>query len=150
MDHPSVAALGSWIWFAAAALLMILELALPGMFLLWFGIAAAATGLAALLFDLSWQREILLFAVLALVCAMAGRDVMRRMGDRAADQPFLNRRAEALIGREFQLDEPIAAGTGRIRVDDTVWRVRGMDAPAGARVRVDKAEGATLVVSLLP
>jgi membrane protein implicated in regulation of membrane protease activity len=35
---------------------------------------------------------------------------------------------------------------GQIRVDDTVWRVTGPDCPAGTRVVVAGAEGATLRV----
>ena len=44
------------------------------------------------------------------------------------------------------LDTPIAGGQGRIRVDDSVWRITGPDAPAGASVRVVRVDGATLVV----
>jgi inner membrane protein len=53
-----------------------------------------------------------------------------------SERPLLNRRMEALVGKEFLLDGPIENGAGRIRVQDTVWRVSGADTPAGARVRV--------------
>jgi inner membrane protein len=46
----------------------------------------------------------------------------------------------------FTLDAPIVAGCGRIRVDDSSWRVVGPDTPAGERVRVVRIEGTTLVV----
>ena len=42
--------------------------------------------------------------------------------------------------------EPISGGEGRVRVGDSVWTARGPDAPAGARVRIIRAEGATLWV----
>jgi membrane protein implicated in regulation of membrane protease activity len=140
---------GPWPWFLAAAILMILELAVPGAFMLWFGLAAAATGLVALVFDLSWQREILLFAVLALIFVLIGRNLMHRQGQQQSDKPFLNRRTDAFIGREFTLTEPIVNGAGRVRVDDTVWRVVGADAPAGSTVRVTRVDGAALVVEPL-
>jgi membrane protein implicated in regulation of membrane protease activity len=60
--------------------------------------------------------------------------------------PGLNRRAEQLIGSEAALDEPIENGVGRIRLGDTVWRVRGPDLPAGEKVRVVAVEGALLDV----
>jgi membrane protein implicated in regulation of membrane protease activity len=36
-----------------------------------------------------------------------------------------------------------------VRVDDTVWQVRGPDMPAGARVKVTGAEGPVLLVAAL-
>jgi membrane protein implicated in regulation of membrane protease activity len=65
---------------------------------------------------------------------------------RSEDATSLNRRAEALVGRVFTLEAPIAGGVGRIRVDDTSWRVTGPDMLEGAAVRVVRVEGATLVV----
>ena len=41
-----------------------------------------------------------------------------------------------LVGREFTLIEAIVDGEGKAKVLDTVWRVAGANAPAGARVRV--------------
>jgi membrane protein implicated in regulation of membrane protease activity len=46
----------------------------------------------------------------------------------------------------FTLVEPIAAGTGKIQVGDTVWLAQGNDAPRGARVRVVGVNGAVLKV----
>jgi len=147
MDEADLASLGIWAWFLAAAVLMILELALPGVFLIWFGLAAAATGVVDTLFVLSWQREVLLFAVLAIIFALIGRNVMRRQAAEPQDKPFLNRRADALVGREFILAEPIENGAGRVRIGDSVWRVVGPDQPAGTKVRVESIDGSVLVVA---
>ena len=62
------------------------------------------------------------------------------------DQPFLNRRADAFIGREFTLDKPIVSGSGTVKIDDTIWRLSGPDCPGGSRVKVVRADAATLVV----
>jgi len=50
------------------------------------------------------------------------------------------------IGQVFTLVEPISAGTGKIRVGDTVWLAQGRDAPAGGQVRVVGVNGAILQV----
>ena len=63
------------------------------------------------------------------------------------EAPLLNRRTEALIGRVFTLEKPIIDGTGTVRIDDTIWRVAGPDAPAGSRVKVVQADGASLTVA---
>lgn len=137
--------LGPWTWVIAGLALAGLELLAPGVFFIWLGIAALLTGLADWLFDLSWQAASLVFAGLAIVAVLLGRALMR--GDRGqATGSGLNRRGEALVGRAFALDAPIVAGEGRVRIDDSFWRVTGPDAPAGARVRVARIDGATLVV----
>jgi len=64
----------------------------------------------------------------------------------ASDQPFLNRRAQGFVGREFTLEKPIVDGAGTVRMGDTIWRVTGPDCAAGSRVRIARAEGATLFV----
>ncbi|WP_029353661.1 NfeD family protein [Bosea sp. 117] len=138
--------LGPWSWFILAGLLMIGELAAPGAYLLWLGLAAAACGAVGFLVDLPWQAEILLFAVLALAMVALGRWVTPRPSE-GSDRPFLNRRAEGYVGRSFVLDEPIVGGVGRVRIDDTVWRIVGADQPAGSRVVVQRVDGATLVVA---
>ena len=50
--------------------------------------------------------------------------------------------------REFTLEKPIVDGAGTVRIDDTIWRVAGPDAPAGSRVRVVHADGASLTVAI--
>ncbi len=58
-----------------------------------------------------------------------------------------NKRTEALVGREFTLEKPIVDGNGTVRIDDTIWRVAGPDTPAGSRVKVVQADGASLTVA---
>lgn len=145
MAGSFLGSLGAWTWLVAAGVLMILELAAPGAFMLWFGLAAAATGVGALALDLSWQQEVILFVVLALLFVMAGRRFVHRAAPTGS--PFLNRRAEAFVGRVFVLSDPIVDGIGRVRIDDSIWRIAGDDAPAGSRVTVTRIDGTVLVVA---
>ncbi len=138
--------LGPWSWIILGVVLIGLELAAPGVFLLWLGLAAVLTGLADAALDLSWQGSALLFALLAVGAVLLGRVLTRQRDEEAAAPAALNRRAHALIGREFTLETAIEGGSGRVRVDDSSWRVVGPDAPAGTRVRVVRADGAILVV----
>ncbi|NNM71047.1 NfeD family protein [Enterovirga aerilata] len=133
-----------WTWLILGLVLIGLETLAPGVFLFWLGIAAVLTGLLDYGLGLSWQAAFVAFAALSLASVLTGRALTRRGG--GADGPALNRRGEALVGRRFRLDEPIVAGEGRIRLDDTVWRVVGPDLPAGAEIRVSRLDGATLVV----
>lgn len=136
--------LDAWAWFVFGAVLIGLELVVPGVFLLWLGLAAIATGLADGMAGLSWQASTLLFAGLSVIAVLVGRALSRP--DIHTPTSSLNRRGADLIGRTFVLDAPMTAGEGRVRVDDSSWRVIGPDRPAGASVRVVRVEGATLVV----
>ncbi|HEX2510826.1 MAG TPA: NfeD family protein [Microvirga sp.] len=136
--------LDAWAWIILGVVLIGLELAAPGVFLLWLGLAAVATGLVDGMAGLSWQASTLLFAALSVVAVLVGRALSRP--DVSRETSSLNRRGAALVGRIFVLEAPITAGEGRIRVDDSSWRVTGPDQPAGASVRVVRVEGATLMV----
>lgn len=142
--------LGPWSWHVLGLLLLGLEIMAPGTFFLWFGISALLVGTLALFVDYGWQVEVILFLAIAFACLVVGRRMMNRDSDRKDEEdgdPSLNRRGSRYVGREFVLGEPIAQGTGRLRVDDTVWRIVGPDLPAGAKVRVVEVDGAVLKVS---
>ena len=140
------ATLGSWNWLIFGLLLMALELLAPGIFLFWLGLAALLVGLLSFVLQPSWQLQLLLFAVFAAAAVPLWRRLARRDGDASSSNPFLNKRADALVGRVFTLEKPIIDGSGTVRIDDTIWRVAGPDAPAGSRVRIVRADGASLTV----
>ncbi len=62
------------------------------------------------------------------------------------DQPDLNRRGDQFIGKIYTLHDAIENGSGRVKVDDSFWRVEGEALPAGTKVKVTAMNGASLVV----
>jgi membrane protein implicated in regulation of membrane protease activity len=142
-----MAALGSWNWLIVGFILMALELLAPGVFLFWLGLAAMLTGVLSLLVEPPWQAQILMFAVFTAAAVPLWRRVAGRATSASVSNPFLNRRTDALVGRVCTLDKPIIDGAGTIRIDDTIWRVSGPDTPAGSRVRIVQADGASLTVA---
>ncbi|ALK10343.1 NfeD family protein [Blastochloris viridis] len=139
-------ALGVWIWFILGLVLLGAEVALPGFFMLWLGVAALATGLITLALGLPWQAEFIVFGVLSVAALVVWLRLAKQASEAPADNPFLNRRAAGYVGREFLLEEAIVRGAGRVRIDDSVWRLAGPDLPAGSRVRVTRADGGLLHV----
>ena len=137
--------LGPWSWMVAGLILLGLELIAPGNVVMWFGIAALITGGLALMTDFGWQVDFLVFIVLSVVLVYAGRRVFARSAG-WSEQPLLNQRAQRHVGGIHALAEPIVGGHGRIRIDDTNWRVTGPDLPSGTRVRVTAADGPVLSV----
>jgi membrane protein implicated in regulation of membrane protease activity len=134
-----------WYWLIGGVLLCAMEAFAPGMFLLWIGVAALATGLVLTVFDPGLAWSLLLFGAFAIVAVLIGRKFYGA-AEKESDQPFLNRRADAMIGRTYVLAQPIKAGEGRLVVNDTHWRVRGPDMPAGTMVKVVRVEEATFLV----
>jgi inner membrane protein len=139
--------LGTWNWLIFGIVLMALELMAPGVFLFWLGVAALLVGLLSFVTHPSWQVQILMFAVFAAAAVPLWRRVARSGTAVSKSNPFLNRRADALVGRVFTLEKPIIDGSGTVRIDDTIWRVAGPDTPAGSRVRIVQADGASLTVA---
>jgi membrane protein implicated in regulation of membrane protease activity len=139
--------LGTWNWLIFGLLLMALELLAPGVFLFWLGLGALLVGLISFAIHPPWQLQMLMFAVFAAAAVPLWRRVARNNTAASASNPFLNKRAEALVGRVFTLEKPIIDGSGTVRIDDTIWRVAGPDTPAGSRVRIVRADGASLTVA---
>lgn len=146
MDDLFGGAVDPWLgWMILAVLLGLGELAVPGVFLVWIALAAAATGAVAFVLPLPLAAQLVLFAVLCLVAVYGGR---RWYNDNpvASTDPLLNDRAARLVGRDVIVVEAIANGEGRVRVDDGTWTAVGPDAPVGTRMTVVNASGATLTV----
>ena len=139
--------LGTWNRLIFGIVLMALELMAPGVFLFWLGVAALLVGLLSFALHPSWQVQILMFAVFAAAAVPLWRRLARSGTAVSKSNPFLNRRADALVGRVFTLEKPIIDGSGTVRIDDTIWRVAGPDTPAGSRVRIVQADGASLTVA---
>ncbi len=135
-----------WHWLSLAVGLLILEAILPSAFFLWLGLAAGLVGGLLWIFpEIGWQYQLLLFALFSVVSIVVGRHFFR-VQLQATDQPRLNRRGEQYIDRVFTLDESIVNGQGKIRVDDSSWKIHGADCSAGSRVKVTGVDGVVLMV----
>ncbi len=149
MIERIVTELGPWTWWVLGLVLLTAEIILPGVFLIWIGLAAIVVGSISLVLWgdglWSWQVQILTFAVLSVISAVAGRRLMTRYGNET-DEPLLNKRGASLVGRTATLMAPISEGRGRIRIDDTVWVVGGPDLPVGTQVRIIESTGRELRV----
>ena len=136
-------------WWIAGLVLLVLEVVLPGVYLLFFAIAALIVGTNVFLLGDSgwfgWQQQIVAFVVLSLVCILIGRNWYGARN--VADAPDrLNRRTARLVGREAVLSEAIVNGRGRVAIDDGWWSVSGPDLAKGRRVRIAGADGSVLAI----
>ena len=135
-----------YFWLGLGFLLCAAETLMPGIFLLWLGLAGLATGLAMLaLPELGGIAQIGLYGVFAAVSVLISKQVMRG-SNVASDRPMLNRKADQMIGRTYPLEEAIDNGFGKLKAGDALWTVSGEDLPAGTQVTVVAVEGMQLKV----
>jgi hypothetical protein len=132
-----------WIvWLAAGLGLLILEMLLPGVFMMWLGLAACGTGLLTMAFEFGFSGQVIAFGILAAIALTIGLRVRRPATIMRTERAGLvGRPATALVfhGRD-----------GRVRLGDTDWpaRVPPEIAPPdpGARLRVAQVDGTILIV----
>ncbi|MDB5374532.1 MAG: hypothetical protein JWP04_3174, partial [Belnapia sp.] len=136
------------IWLLGGLLLLVAELALPGVFLLWVGIAAIGTGLLLLTTVPSFEMTVALF----LVLLAGGIWLSLRLRRGRRPYPQLNTPGSGLVGRSGML-LPLGetAGPGlRVRIGDSEWQARlprDQKVPETAtKVRVEAVDGTTLIV----
>lgn len=135
------------IWILGGLLLLGAELALPGIFLLWVGLAAIGAGLFVLALAPGFGATTLVFLVLLGAGVLLA---LRLRAARPAHRP-VNTPESGLVGRSGMLliDE---GGFGlRVRVGDSDWPARlprDLRVPEAGpvRVRVEGVDGTTLVV----
>jgi len=146
MNFDTILAEPALSWLAFGAFLAIIELLMPGIFLVFIAAGAALTGVTVLVFpDIPLVAQIAIFAALSAVAVAIGRRWYLTNPVESSD-PMLNDRVARMIGEVVTVAEPIVAGEGRVRVGDGEWTARGPDAPAGAHVRITGARGNTLDV----
>jgi membrane protein implicated in regulation of membrane protease activity len=136
-----------WHWWIAAVVFVIIEVFVPGAVVVWLGIAAGVVGLILLVLpQTSWEVQFLVWSVLSVGAVVGWRLYLKRHPTET-DLPTLNRRGEQYVGRHFTLAEPIVNGLGKIRVDDSTWKIEGPEElPAGSKIQVTAVEGTVLKV----
>lgn len=136
-----------WHWFALALILAILDVVIGANFLfVWCGFAAAIVGIVLLIFPMMpWEYQLCLFGVGVLASLFLWRFYSKRVF-KSFKPNTLNQRSRQYIGRLFTLETEITNGVGRIRVEDTIWRVEGPDLPVGTQVKVIDVDGVVLKV----
>ena len=137
---------GIWTWLIVAGVLLIAELLVSGIFFVWLGLAAICVAAIAVVAQMSWQTEVAVFAVLSVVLVLFARPWLKKRRLDKTDQPNLNRRMYAYVGRTYYLEEPIVHGRGRLKIDDNLWTIEGPNLPEGAQVTVKSVNGLTLLV----
>jgi len=132
------------IWLLAGLVLMLAEFVVPGVFLIWIGLAALGTGLVLVVAFIDFPFQVLLFAGLAVVNITIGLRFRP-----AKPNTQINTPSSGLVGREAVALE-FHGRHGRVRVGDSDWSARldndTTEPEPQTMLRVVGVEGTTLVV----
>jgi len=138
-----------WYWWLIALVLLVLEILTPGYFFMWMAASGFLTGAIVLLIPAATMNmQILIFSILSVVAIIVWKFYGKKHPI-ASDQPLLNKRGDQYIGRVFSLYEPIKNGQGKIKVDDSIWKVHGEDCDINSRVKVIAIRGTVFEVERL-
>jgi len=134
-----------WAWMTLGLVLAGLEMMVPGVYLIWLGIAAIITGVMTLGLDLSPAMQLIDFVFLSLIIAFSAKRILGERPIESSD-PLMNRRGARLVGETATVVQAIEHGSGRVKLGDSEWIAHGPNVAAGEHVRVSGSNGAILLV----
>ncbi|RDE88120.1 NfeD family protein [Aggregatibacter kilianii] len=138
---------GVWHWLVLGFILLIAEIAMPGVFLLWWGLAAiVVAGIMKLFPDLPLSSLAVIYAIIAMILSVIWWRYQH--GKDQADQSnrALNQRNHAMIGSRGKVLEIAENGIGRGAFGDTTWRIKGHGLSVNDIIEVTGVDGITLNV----
>lgn len=130
-----------WLWIALGGVFLIGELMTGSGWLLWPAGAAAATGVATILWPIGWPYQIVFFVAVAIVATYLGRRFLPPAGRKGGD---INDPTPRLVGRTGEAVAAFKAGLGRVFVDGKEWAAElegGGELAAKSKVEVTQILG---------
>ncbi len=114
-------------WLTIGVTFFVLEMAVPGFILFFFGLAAWLTALACYLFPLSVNTQLAVFLVLSLVCLFTLRGIVQKVfiGDTKDDEPdsILAKGGEKCVVTS-SINPP---AEGQVKFSGTFWRAEASE-----------------------
>ena len=130
-------------WLILGLTLSILEMIVPGIFLIWIGIAAFLVSLVAYL-GASLYMQIISFVIFSVISTLLGKKIY----DKLDVINNINQKSKDLIGEEVTLLFDIEDGKSRVKLADGQWTVKSDEnLKKGDKVKVVKVNGNILFVT---
>lgn len=134
------------IWFLVGLGLLLLELLLPGLVILFFGVGAWVTALVCAITDINLNFQILLFLVASLLgLVLLRRYLKNRFFSKRDDE--VRDQLEEFIGHNARAVDAFSEGEGQVEFKGTRWSARCSDPVSkGQWVSIISKDGLTLNV----
>lgn len=133
----------AWQWMSVGIAFLALELMLPGIFMLWFGISGLLTSGLVYLLGFSGAYAIIIFLALGVLVSIFGYKYQKQTAQ------LVNNPQNKMIGKIITLQEPILNNHARAKIGDSYWTLSGPDAPTGSKVKITQISGNVLIVELV-
>ena len=111
-------------WVIAGLALSLLELIVPGVYLIWFGFAAFVVSIAVYFMPLEFTTQLIVFAIASGIFAVIGVAVYRYIFSKTqvpAEYKNLNNTAEQYVGQLVTVAEDTADNRTKVKIGDTYW-----------------------------
>ncbi|MCF7972461.1 MAG: NfeD family protein [Phycisphaerae bacterium] len=142
--HPEL------IWFLVGLVMLLLEFALPGLIIFFFGVGAwIVAGLCFFFPALAMKWQLLIFLVTSVVCLLVLRKLLKRVFfGRIVGDPSGLEYADENIGKEAMVETRIAPhAPGKIELNGTLWEaVSEHTIEADTTVRIVAKDNLTFTV----
>lgn len=139
------------IWFIVGLVLFLLELAAPGLVILFFGIGAWIVAVACFLTAISVNTQLVLFLVSSVIVLISLRNRFKVLfsGRTRVQNPVQN--IDDISGQKAVVQEPIERNKpGKVEFHGTSWTAESdEEIAAGATVEITGKENLTLKVKKL-
>ena len=134
------------IWFLVGLGLLLLELALPGLVILFFGVGAWVTALVCAIADISLNWQIFIFLIASLLGLVLLRRYLRKRFFSKTDKETEDQ-LEEFIGKKALAVNDFKDGGGKVEFKGTRWSAR-CDSPVkkGEWVTIESKESLIFTV----
>lgn len=136
------------IWFLIGLVLLLLELAIPGLIIFFFGIGAWIVALCLLIFDMSLTIQLMVFVASSILGLLLMRKILRKKFFKE-DDSIEGSLEDEFIGKTGIAETKLVAGKpGKITFKGTQWNaIAETDIEKGAQVKVIGKDSITLKVT---
>ncbi len=111
-------------WIIAGLALSLLELIVPGVYLIWFGFAAFIVGIAVYFIPMELTTQLIVFAIASGIFAVIGVAVYRYVFNKAQvseEYKNLNNTTEQYVGQLVTVAEDAVDNRTKVKIGDTYW-----------------------------
>jgi membrane protein implicated in regulation of membrane protease activity len=140
------------IWFAVGLVILVLELAVPGLILFFFGIGAWLVALLTLLFDISINTQLIIFFISSVILLFSLRKWVRKLftGKMGLSKDDKESSGDMVGERATVVEAIIPPSTGRVEIHGTNWTAESdIEIKAGEIVEIIGKKNLTLRVKII-
>ena len=139
-------------WSALGLILILFELFIPGVYLIWFGLASLAVswGVYMVLIPDTLVSQLVAFSAFSCLAALAGMYLYKKAESHfkgVKDYKNLNDLAAQYVGQVATLTQDTVDGKSKVKVGDSVWlAVTDEELKAGEKVLITGVEKGLIFV----